>query len=344
MKLIFIHIEKSAGTSFRQLFKGVLGDKKVPWFAIDFNSKTFNEYELKESLLIGGHRGYAYYNEPDFAYLSVVREPIQRIISLYNFCKTIDAEAWKAREGFDEKSLNNTLKNCTVFRNEIKNKQCFYLSGTHNFESTKEHINKNKYLIGDFENLGEFNEALSTELSLDLNMLSKHNVGKVGYKDKLVVNKKTHELLEPLLAEDKKLYEYIVSLGLLNTIPAEDWLKLSGAVQSTTPQCMDEEQLVINSNSYQGNIAEIENEALENLLPLKENVPEKPHINIDTVNFEDIKSDLDINFLRDEAVRFENIDLEKALRLMELAYRARPDGSFIKKKVMEYRARLVSKT
>ena len=63
-------------------------------------------------------------------------------------------------------------------------------------------------------------------------------------------------------------------------------------------------------------------------------------IDINTVQLNDLKSELDIDFIRDEAVRLEKVDLEKALSLMLLAHRARPSGPFISKKIAEYREAL----
>lgn len=66
----------------------------------------------------------------------------------------------------------------------------------------------------------------------------------------------------------------------------------------------------------------------------------KPRLDIDTVQLSDLKSPLDVDFIRDEAVRLEKSDLEKALSLMLLAHQARPNGPFITKKITAYREAL----
>ena len=50
-----------------------------------------------------------------------------------------------------------------------------------------------------------------------------------------------------------------------------------------------------------------------------------------------------MDFLRDEALRLAATDLQLACKLMTLAYQARPDGHFIKKKHDEYKSRLEQK-
>lgn len=74
------------------------------------------------------------------------------------------------------------------------------------------------------------------------------------------------------------------------------------------------------------------------LLKIKSSHP--PRLDIDTVSLEDLKNSLDIDFIRNEAVKLEKVNLEKALSLMSLAYQARPGGLFIAEKVIEYKKAL----
>jgi hypothetical protein len=133
---------------------------------------------------------------------------------------------------------------------------------------------------------------------------------------------------------------------LINTQKNTDYIKSEFGINLNEDSekflYSEEEMSVINADAYQDKIASMASHILSEILPPSDNISEKPRPNVDTVNFEDIKGGRDIDFLRDEAIRIENVDLEKALRLMELAHRARPSGPFIKDKVMEYRARLVS--
>ncbi|WP_025564762.1 SCP2 sterol-binding domain-containing protein [Psychromonas sp. SP041] len=73
-------------------------------------------------------------------------------------------------------------------------------------------------------------------------------------------------------------------------------------------------------------------------LKIKSSQP--PRLDVDTVSLEDLKNSLDIDFIRDEAVKLEKVNLEKALSLMSLAYQARPGGLFIEEKVIEYKKAL----
>lgn len=69
-----------------------------------------------------------------------------------------------------------------------------------------------------------------------------------------------------------------------------------------------------------------------------------PILDIDNVTIDDVKYPFDVDFLRDEAVRIENESLTKAHHLMSLAYKARPNGPFIKAKFEEYQQLLAEKS
>ncbi|MET6759716.1 hypothetical protein [Pseudoalteromonas sp. NCIMB_1079] len=63
-------------------------------------------------------------------------------------------------------------------------------------------------------------------------------------------------------------------------------------------------------------------------------------LNLSTVTLEDVECQKDVDFIRDQAVLLESSNLEQALRLMEIAHKARPEGPFIKGKLFEYRKKL----
>ncbi|MEJ6122037.1 hypothetical protein MT390_09185 [Vibrio sp. 2-Bac 85] len=58
--------------------------------------------------------------------------------------------------------------------------------------------------------------------------------------------------------------------------------------------------------------------------------------NVNQINELDVITDRDVDFCRDVAVKYENINLPLALHLMRIAFKKRPDGEFIIKKLNEY--------
>ncbi|WP_112478450.1 hypothetical protein [Vibrio variabilis] len=67
-----------------------------------------------------------------------------------------------------------------------------------------------------------------------------------------------------------------------------------------------------------------------------------PRLDIHAVSFADVRNQQDVDFLRDEAIRLENKDIRLALKLMEIAHKARPNGPVISQKVQQYRQKVSS--
>lgn len=69
-------------------------------------------------------------------------------------------------------------------------------------------------------------------------------------------------------------------------------------------------------------------------------IKSQPYLDVNTVTIEDVEHDEDIDYLRDEAIRLEDIDLKLALKVMRVAQQARPKGPLINSKVAQYEQQL----
>jgi hypothetical protein len=98
IKLVSVHIPKTAGTSFRNILKSVYGDQRVIRLDIDltygklkineklFNNKSFN----KKWQVIHGHFSPNTLNNsilisPETPYITWLRDPVERVMSNYYY-------------------------------------------------------------------------------------------------------------------------------------------------------------------------------------------------------------------------------------------------------------------
>lgn len=235
-KLVFLHIEKSAGSAQRALLYESVGKKNVFWYGINSHSNTFIPEEVDFSCFIGGHRRYSFYQIDKYGYLAVVREPFDRVVSLFNYLKNKELESWLGR-GLDPDSLKNTVFNSRAFREMINDAQCDYISGSKSFEKTIEHVNKNKYLVGTLDNIGSFNNCLVGNVELISGLLQPDNVGQAGYKKEIQLDDETRGEIEKLVWQDIQLYNYLILRGgMLNTIKRDEWLTFNEAVSQKAKQ------------------------------------------------------------------------------------------------------------
>ena len=105
---------------------------------------------------------------------------------------------------------------------------------------------------------------------------------------------------------------------------------LAGVVKSNLRE-LDEKRLKSLSNH------------LFSFLNLKSKQPVEPApLDINNITADDLATPSNIDFIRDEAIKLEHTDLQKALSLMLLAQQARPNGKVINNKVKAYAAKLAT--
>ena len=96
---MFLHIPKTAGTSFRNILKGVYGSKGVARLDIrrniELNSKVLTGSKIKPGIkVIHGHFSYRRFNErfeiaEGTPVITWLREPAERVVSNYYYLDKI---------------------------------------------------------------------------------------------------------------------------------------------------------------------------------------------------------------------------------------------------------------
>lgn len=257
-KLIYLHIEKSAGTSQRNLFKELIGQENIFWHSKD---NTMSKYLGKRNVnqfLVGGHKYFDFYQryKKELVFTAVVRDPIDRVISLFNYDKLHNIKAL-SKHGFDPDSLKNTLKNSKVYREKINNTQCKYLSGSKKFLDVLQALDSSSFLVSDYNKLEVFNNFLSSKLNLNFKKTPHINKGQDNYSMSLGIDQETIELIELLTEEDRKLYEHVVKHTIINTVKANDWVDLKDEIARLSKDLADLDILNLTKKNNKSIVATI---------------------------------------------------------------------------------------
>lgn len=227
IKVVYLHIEKSAGTSQRIFFLKNFTEQAVFWYGINSDSKKYNPDETQGHKLLGGHRFFDFYQNPNYLYLAVVRDPIESVVSLYNYfiSQNHHIENWSKKPGFDINCFENTLINCQAFRQRIQNHQCRYFSVNKTFADSLSTIKHNNFMIGSLPKINLFNEKLIESLNLVHTNFPKVNKSRINPNKYLTISPSCREHLLKLLEQDFLLYELINTkfLGLYNNITNKQW-------------------------------------------------------------------------------------------------------------------------
>ena len=210
--IVFFHIPKTAGTSFRHYIYNELGKEKVFWHGEpdyglignvekDKGVSYFDRFDF-----IGGHFGF---NNPVIKqikrpkiFISVVREPHEQLISHFNYISKFPKHAL-----FSEKSLEETLKAKSRFRKASTSMQCKMLTGKTEASKAIKSIISNPFLIGNLKHMDIFIEKLRLLFGFEGEQLRKSNTGSKDYKSQYSHIDK--ELIQSIISEDEKIVNYV---------------------------------------------------------------------------------------------------------------------------------------
>jgi hypothetical protein len=243
-KLIFLHIPKAAGTSFRAMVWDMSEADERFWYGMDTNPNVtdYSEAILEGKRFIGGHKGIKFYPaDTQNLYCSLLRDPVARVKSLFSYYTRpeggVDERSFNRRNkqlqrwlelGIDPASIVNSLKNCQAFRNEVENHQCAYLSHRdRSFEGALETIAQNNFIVGVSDKIKLLTDQLSTMFDWPELKTVHGNVTRAGGHDGILEEDGAEELIRELSQEDQKLYDYVAGehKGLLSHVPAEILLR-----------------------------------------------------------------------------------------------------------------------
>lgn len=225
----FIHIEKAAGTSFRQFLRSVDGFNLF-WHNLDGNLEQVlterGEDALKEHSGIGGHFSYhevkAHVRNRKVYFSCILREPKTRILSLHAYIAR--QKDHPMHEEVRHLSVLESLKMVNAFRVLSTNWQCWRVSGQHKFAKAKKVIDADNFVIGKMEHIDDYMGVLRSAFGLMGTQLNKLNANNSTSDDSASYEEQLRdaellELLSEITEEDQKLYESFPSAYISKSCP-----------------------------------------------------------------------------------------------------------------------------
>jgi hypothetical protein len=219
-RTIYLHIPKTAGKSFERLAVSNYGDA----CALSTNGKlVWSEWQRAQ--LVGGHFQYPAYDamESGRLFLAVVREPVERAISRFNFFRNQrGGHRKRAARGFDHEDLKATIRNSSFREEFVDNYQCRYLSAGKNFRAVKKAFKRDAFIVGHFDDIESWIELVGERLGWSNRRLPQVNVAREpGYDLAYQQDEELLAMLRERNREDFKLYDFIKRAGVYESRGAD---------------------------------------------------------------------------------------------------------------------------
>jgi hypothetical protein len=181
--LCIVHIPKTAGTTIRETFCSILGREKIYWVGHDqpiahWESAAGSDFD--DYLVVGGHvsaRAFEKIQRPR-AYLALVREPIRRAVSLFDFITKGPDMSHPLRDELKGVTLIEAVEKSSRFRIEVANRQCTLIGGAPRYSEALKSISEKIWFIDRQERLEDLMRRVCKVFEWSFNSLVTANVNK----------------------------------------------------------------------------------------------------------------------------------------------------------------------
>lgn len=212
-KTIFLHIPKTAGSSFYKLATSIYSERA------SFNTTgEIPEQGFAGANIIGGHFSYSTYEQMtgQRVFLALVRDPVERAVSNFNFYKNEEqGREQRISENFDHEDMKKTLRESPFRKGFIHNIQCRYLSGRPAFSSVKSAFKRDVFIVGHFQNLSSWLTIVGERLGWPTVELPRKNVASnPDYLEQFQSDAELIDILRTQNEEDFALSEFIMQNGV----------------------------------------------------------------------------------------------------------------------------------
>lgn len=240
--VVFVHIPKTGGTSMRQYMRDAFSERllltgKAPRKKGDMAAAKSKELAVRPELArdvdaVSGHARYGMFDlsgiDRDIIYVSIMRDPISRALSMYNYQRTNERHVRNA--SVKDKTLLELIGE-TDYLQRIGDQQTRFLFGSKT-PNPRKVLGRERYLIGKLEKLDSFLEAASDLFPADRPDFPQLNARAPSYKDEIRAQPGFDEaiaIVRKTIAGDLAFYESFDAV--LTSPPLQRWRQTRGAVE-----------------------------------------------------------------------------------------------------------------
>ncbi len=210
--LFFVHIPKTAGSSFRHILKTWFGRELMIFDSHDRNvfAQAWNGHE-RPTRAVAGHFGFGLHEAVTSCrprYVSLVRDTVERFVSLYKHVRETPDHVLHPAAGCDlEQFLVRTLEEPRA-RGHTVAVQCFFLTGRRSFEEALPLVQHAYDLVAPTGRLTDFVTELGDRLGRPTPVIPALNVRPADPELGEAADRLADRIYEAH-GDDQRLYEHV---------------------------------------------------------------------------------------------------------------------------------------
>lgn len=222
-KLIYLHVPKTAGTSF-----AALCEKNYPGATSIQTNGRYDFERWTAARVVGGHFHYSCFAaaDPRHVFLAVVRDPVERALSRFRWYHDRSqtrslrkGRRLREKRGFDHESMANTLRNSAYRMEFLHDLQCRYLADCSRFRDTLEVMRSRPFIVGTFEELDRWVALVAEEFGWPHRVLPTMN--RLTREQAAIEDQELLDMLRKYNREDQRLYEFVREKGVFNSLSVD---------------------------------------------------------------------------------------------------------------------------
>lgn len=211
--LVFFHAQRTGGSALRHVLARAYGEDSIfcTQYVDDFKHWEHVSAERLSSMKI--FAGHSNFMEREMGrnlhFISLLRHPVYRIISLYYYCQK------HQKHPLHDFAMNQDIlgfyRNSIIKRSYyLNNLMCSRICGEPNFEMAKEYIESKYLAVGLTDQLGDFVHWLLSSQHIEPEVLESIEHDSIRYAD-IIKNEKMVREIKEGNSEDVALFEYMNS-------------------------------------------------------------------------------------------------------------------------------------
>ena len=209
-RLVFLHIPKTAGSSIIAFFQDVFGRDAVWVHGQNFEVSQLTRDIPSHVRMICGHFELSdvdWLLPGDFQYLSIVRDPIERIVSYHEFVLATTGHPDQAH--LPTSDINVNLEQSELFRSTMQDQQARFLSADGIANSVRNLVERGMLSLATINEVGPFIREVCDRAGIQYSSEPGRENVSAGKRPRL--EPQSDQLLEALTVQDRALYDHVSS-------------------------------------------------------------------------------------------------------------------------------------